>query len=47
MKYGYRVPPYTETRNYVRTIGARYNQSTSLTPTVKTEQRPAKQSGGK
>jgi hypothetical protein len=26
MKYGYRVPPFRETRNYVRKIGSRYNQ---------------------
>ena len=47
MKYGYRVPPYTETRNYVRTIGARYNQnqSNALTPTAKTEPRLSKPSG--
>ena len=24
MKYGYRVPPYSETQEYVRRIGARY-----------------------
>ena len=27
MKYGYRIPPYRETQNYVRTIGGRYMQS--------------------
>jgi soluble lytic murein transglycosylase-like protein len=27
MKYGKRVPPYRETRNYVRLIGARYGRS--------------------
>jgi hypothetical protein len=26
MKYGYRVPPFRETRNYVRKIGGRYQQ---------------------
>jgi len=26
MKYGHRVPPYRETRNYVRRIGARYGK---------------------
>jgi soluble lytic murein transglycosylase-like protein len=38
MKYGRRVPPYAETRNYVRTIGARYAQSggTGVTLTGKT-----------
>jgi len=25
-KYGYRVPPFRETRNYVRKIGGRYNR---------------------
>jgi soluble lytic murein transglycosylase-like protein len=25
MKYGYQVPPYSETREYVRRIGARYS----------------------
>ncbi|HEY0380263.1 MAG TPA: lytic transglycosylase domain-containing protein [Pyrinomonadaceae bacterium] len=29
MKYGGRVPPYRETRNYVRLIGQRYGQSRS------------------
>ncbi|MBA2341359.1 MAG: lytic transglycosylase domain-containing protein [Pyrinomonadaceae bacterium] len=29
MKYGHRVPPYRETRNYVRRISARYGQNTS------------------
>jgi hypothetical protein len=29
MKYGGRVPPYRETRNYVRLIGQRYGQSHS------------------
>jgi soluble lytic murein transglycosylase-like protein len=42
MKYGKRVPPYAETQNYVRIIGARYNQNSGLTPTAKTEQRPTK-----
>ena len=41
MKYGRRVPPYAETQNYVRTIGARYAQSggTGVTLTTKTEAR--------
>jgi hypothetical protein len=30
MKYGGNVPPYRETRDYVRRIGARYGQSNSL-----------------
>jgi soluble lytic murein transglycosylase-like protein len=44
MKYGNRVPPYAETRNYVRTIGARYAQSGAgaVTLTTKTEAREAK-----
>ena len=44
MKYGRRVPPYAETRNYVRTIGARYAQSggSGVTLTTKTEAREAK-----
>jgi len=35
MKYGNRVPPYRETQNYVRTIGARYGSGTGLQPTIK------------
>ena len=31
MKYGKRVPPYRETRNYVRLIGARYGRSDAPT----------------
>jgi len=44
MKYGRRVPPYRETQNYVRTIGARYAQSggTGVTLTGKTEARETK-----
>ena len=44
MKYGRRVPPYAETRNYVRTIGARYAQSggSGVTLTTKTEPRAEK-----
>src|SRR5215207_8282329 len=43
MKYGRRVPPYAETQNYVRTIGARYAQSggSGVTLTTKTEPRAA------
>jgi hypothetical protein len=29
IKYGYTVPPYTETRNYVRLISARYTKKTT------------------
>src|SRR5881628_3379286 len=39
MKYGNRVPPYSETRNYVRTIGARYTRNTGVSPTAKTSAR--------
>ncbi len=44
MKYGRRVPPYAETQNYVRTIGARYAQSGAggVTLTTKTEARETK-----
>jgi soluble lytic murein transglycosylase-like protein len=44
MKYGRRVPPYAETRNYVRTIGARYAQSggTGVTLTGKSSGRETK-----
>ena len=44
MKYGNRVPPYRETQNYVRTIGARYAQSggSGVTLTGKTSEREAK-----
>jgi soluble lytic murein transglycosylase-like protein len=39
MKYGRRVPPYAETQNYVRTIGARYTQNTGVQLTGKTSAR--------
>ena len=44
MRYGNRVPPYRETQNYVRTIGARYAQSGTggVTLTTKTEARETK-----
>ena len=43
MKYGRRVPPYAETQNYVRTIGARYAQSGGgVTLTGKTSERETK-----
>jgi soluble lytic murein transglycosylase-like protein len=45
MKYGNRVPPYSETQNYVRTIGTRYTQNTGVSLTAKTSAR--KQTGGK
>jgi soluble lytic murein transglycosylase-like protein len=39
MKYGRRIPPYAETQNYVRTIGARYTQNTGVSLTGKTSAR--------
>jgi hypothetical protein len=36
MKYGNRAPPYAETRNYVRIIGARNMKNTGVSPTSKT-----------
>jgi soluble lytic murein transglycosylase-like protein len=39
MKYGNRVPPYSETQNYVRTIGTRYTQNTGVSLTAKTSAR--------
>ena len=39
MKYGNRVPPYSETQNYVRTIGGRYTRNTGVSPTAKTSAR--------
>ena len=44
MKYGRRVPPYSETQNYVRTIGTRYAQS-GVSLTAKTSARPAQGKG--
>ncbi|HEX7175518.1 MAG TPA: lytic transglycosylase domain-containing protein [Pyrinomonadaceae bacterium] len=38
MKYGRRVPPYRETQNYVKRIGARYGRTSAVAP--------AKESGG-
>ena len=35
MKYGYKIPPYRETQNYVRTIGTRYAGGSGLTPVLK------------
>jgi soluble lytic murein transglycosylase-like protein len=42
MKYGNRVPPYAETRNYVRIIRARYMKNTGISLTSKTAPRTAK-----
>ena len=44
MKYGRHVPPYSETQNYVRTIGTRYAQS-GVSLTAKTSERPSKNKG--
>jgi soluble lytic murein transglycosylase-like protein len=44
MKYGGNVPPYRETRDYVRRIGARYGQTNSLVQaTAMTRAAPAEQ----
>jgi soluble lytic murein transglycosylase-like protein len=40
MKYGKRVPPYRETRNYVRLIGARYGQSAAPTANAPVDTAP-------
>jgi hypothetical protein len=39
VKFGYRVPPFRETRNYVRKIGNRYGSSLSHAPVATTEKR--------
>jgi soluble lytic murein transglycosylase-like protein len=39
VKYGDRVPPYRETQNYVRTIGARYARNTGVQLTTKSSAR--------
>jgi len=41
MRYGNRVPPYSETQNYVRTIGTRYARNTGVQLTSKTSARAA------
>jgi soluble lytic murein transglycosylase-like protein len=46
MKYGNRVPPYSETQNYVRTIGTRYAQS-GVSLTAKTSARASSAKGGR
>jgi soluble lytic murein transglycosylase-like protein len=38
MKYGYRVPPYRETQNYVQIIGSRYTKNTGVSLTARTRQ---------
>jgi soluble lytic murein transglycosylase-like protein len=41
MKYGKRIPPYAETKAYVRIIGSRYGQAQhAVQPTLKTVSRP-------
>jgi soluble lytic murein transglycosylase-like protein len=37
IKYGYNVPPYDETRNYVKLIIKRYGRTKSTAATAKTE----------
>ena len=37
IKYGYNIPPYDETRNYVKLIIKRYGRTTSQASTAKTE----------
>jgi soluble lytic murein transglycosylase-like protein len=37
MRYGNQVPPYRETRNYVKRIGERYGKHDTKIPTAKTE----------
>jgi len=37
IKYGYNIPPYDETRNYVKLIIQRYGRTTSQASTAKTE----------
>jgi soluble lytic murein transglycosylase-like protein len=43
MKYGGNVPPYRETRDYVRKIGARYGQTNSLVQNTAMTSTPAQQ----
>src|ERR1041385_8993115 len=40
IKFGHKVPPYAETRNYVKTISKRYKRTTARTRKPATE--PAK-----
>lgn len=50
MKYGRRIPPYRETQDYVRVIGARYAKgaaTATLTPTAKTAARKQGVAGDK
>jgi soluble lytic murein transglycosylase-like protein len=47
MKYGYRVPPYRETQNYVARIGSRYANKPGVTLTSKTAARKQKAKGSK
>jgi hypothetical protein len=46
MKYGGRVPPYRETRNYVRLIGQRYGQSHSAAKGAATAETALAPAGG-
>ena len=42
IKYGYNIPPYDETRNYVKLIIKRYGRITSQKPANKTEEQGTK-----
>ncbi len=44
IKYGYNIPPYDETRNYVKLIIKRYGRTTSQSTTAKAEDPNAKRS---
>lgn len=47
VRFGHRVPPYRETRNYVKRIGYRYRQAKSpLTPAQRQPQRNTAAAGG-
>ena len=43
MKYGYQVPPYSETREYVRRIGNRYSMIRDPQALAKASSLPAEQ----
>lgn len=46
MKYGGKVPPYRETRNYVKRISFRYKRKTSPTKTAPTKARVTSETAG-
>ena len=45
MKYGGRVPPYRETRNYVKRVGARYGRASAAAPATELRRTPPKAPG--